>query len=150
MDFLELIAPDTLFFYNKDWVYLQQRDRSALTPLIEETTKIDRRVFTSDLLLQRLSIAKRMSWAAHRETSRIEDEAYCLLGIFGVSGPTAYGEGEKAFSRLQEENHEEDDRLLHICSLRAGKESAACIFHQRLLGVRGYPPTPIPVIRTFV
>jgi hypothetical protein len=44
-----------------------------------------------------------MSWAAKRETKRIEDTAYCLLGIFNVNMPLLYGEGIKAFRRLQEE-----------------------------------------------
>jgi hypothetical protein len=44
-----------------------------------------------------------MSWAAHRETSREEEIAYFLLGIFQVNMPTLYGDGEKAFLRLQEE-----------------------------------------------
>ena len=49
------------------------------------------------------SIARRMRWAAERRTTRIEDEAYCLLGIFGVNMPLIYGEGQKAFARLLEE-----------------------------------------------
>lgn len=44
-----------------------------------------------------------MSWAAKRETTRPEDIAYCLLGIFGINMPLLYGEGTRAFLRLQEE-----------------------------------------------
>lgn len=44
-----------------------------------------------------------MSWASNRETTRPEDVAYCLLGIFDVNLPMIYGEGKKAFRRLQEE-----------------------------------------------
>lgn len=44
-----------------------------------------------------------MSWAAHRHTSRIEDRACSLLGIFDINMPMHYGEGSKAFIRLQEE-----------------------------------------------
>ena len=47
------------------------------------------------------SIAQRMSWAAKRTTTRIEDRAYCLMGLFDVNMPLLYGEGAKAFSRLQ-------------------------------------------------
>ena len=47
--------------------------------------------------------AERMRWAAEREATRVEDEAYSLLGIFGISLPTLYGEGRHAFQRLQEE-----------------------------------------------
>jgi hypothetical protein len=44
-----------------------------------------------------------MSWAAKRCTTREEDTAYCLLGIFDINMPLLYGEGTKAFTRLQEE-----------------------------------------------
>lgn len=44
-----------------------------------------------------------MSWAAERRTERQEDIAYCLMGIFDVNMPLIYGEGMKAFIRLQEE-----------------------------------------------
>lgn len=51
--------------------------------------------------LKRTSVAQRMSWAASRVTTRIEDEAYCLLGIFDINVPLLYGEGARAFRRLQ-------------------------------------------------
>ncbi|KIW20330.1 hypothetical protein PV08_00905 [Exophiala spinifera] len=59
-------------------------------------------------------IAERMSWAAKRETSRLEDTAYCLLGIFDIHMTLMYGEGEKAFIRLQEEiiRHSVDRTIL--------------------------------------
>ena len=38
-----------------------------------------------------------MSWASRRVTTRDEDIAYCLLGMFDVNMPLIYGEGEKAF-----------------------------------------------------
>lgn len=53
--------------------------------------------------LKTASIAERMSWAAARQTTREEDIAYCLLGIFDINMPLLYGEGMKAFTRLQEE-----------------------------------------------
>jgi hypothetical protein len=40
-----------------------------------------------------------MSWMASRE----EDVAYCLLGVFDINMPLLYGEGSKAYKRLQEE-----------------------------------------------
>ncbi len=54
-------------------------------------------------LLQRCPVAVRMSWASRRETSRLEDAAYCLTGIFNVSMPLIYGEGRKAFLQLQQQ-----------------------------------------------
>jgi hypothetical protein len=51
-----------------------------------------------------MSIAKKMSWAADRQTTRAEDVSYSLLGLFDVNMPLLYGEGQtNAFSRLQEE-----------------------------------------------
>jgi hypothetical protein len=44
-----------------------------------------------------------MSWAAKRQTTKVEDCAYSLMGIFGINMPLLYGEGELAFVRLQEE-----------------------------------------------
>ncbi|KAK0702638.1 ankyrin repeat-containing domain protein [Lasiosphaeris hirsuta] len=46
------------------------------------------------------SVAQKMSWAAKRQTTRGEDTAYCLLGIFGVNMPLPYGEGQRALIRL--------------------------------------------------
>lgn len=45
-----------------------------------------------------------MSWAADRQTTRPEDKAYSLMGLFRVNMPTLYGEGEEsAMFRLQSE-----------------------------------------------
>jgi len=44
-----------------------------------------------------------MSWMVYRSTSRPEDMAYALLGLFNVTMPLLYGEGGyNAFIRLQE------------------------------------------------
>jgi hypothetical protein len=58
-----------------------------------------------------------MFWASRRQTTRIEDEAYCLLGLFGVNMPLLYGEGREAYRRLQEEilRVEEDYTLFAWC-----------------------------------
>ncbi|KAI0114223.1 HET-domain-containing protein [Hypoxylon sp. NC0597] len=61
-------------------------------------------IFYDRLALQDCSIAERMSWACDRETTKDEDRAYSLLGLFDVNIPMLYGEGEiKVFLRLQEE-----------------------------------------------
>jgi len=96
----ELIAPSVVMFYSKDWRLLGSR--SSLSGLIHSTTLIEPK-FLNGANLQLASAAKKMSWAAHRQTSRTEDIAYCLLGIFDINMPLLYGEGEKAFRRLQEE-----------------------------------------------
>jgi hypothetical protein len=70
--------------------------------MISGITRIDVETLT-DGNLEKVSVAQKMSWAAYRQTTRVEDMAYCLLGIFDVNMPLLYGEGTKAFLRLQEE-----------------------------------------------
>lgn len=96
----ELLAPRNVLFFSQSWTHLGNREN--LQTLISGITGIE----TDFLLGQDLefaSVAKKMSWAAYRNTSRIEDIAYCLLGIFDVNMPLLYGEGKKSFLRLQEE-----------------------------------------------
>ncbi|KAK5104995.1 maturation of 5S rRNA [Lithohypha guttulata] len=95
----ELLAPRDVLFFDKHWTYLGQKAR--LTSLIHEATAIDAVVLLSNSELLTRSVAQRMSWAANRKTTRLEDIAYSLLGIFDVNMPLLYGEGEKAFLRLQ-------------------------------------------------
>jgi hypothetical protein len=95
----ELIAPREVIFYSADWKPLGKR--SELSVCLSAVTRIDK-PFLEGRSLDEASIAQRMSWAATRSTSRKEDEAYCLLGIFNVNMPLIYGEGQKAFKRLQE------------------------------------------------
>jgi hypothetical protein len=97
----ELIAPLTVNFFASDWT--QIGDKLSLADLIEEITKINKEVLFDRNNLSKASVAQRMSWASLRQTTRIEDEAYALMGIFGVNMPTIYGEGPRAFVRLQQE-----------------------------------------------
>ena len=97
----ELIAPALLVFLSDDWQILGTK--GDLAPLVEEITRIPAAVLRLETALDDVSVAKRMSWAAERQTTRLEDEAYCLMGTFGVNMPTLYGEGRRAFRRLQEE-----------------------------------------------
>ena len=97
----ELLAPELVVFLSQGWEVLSTK--TELASLISQITHIPVQVLTFEKDIADVSIAQRMSWAASRKTTRAEDEAYCLLGIFGVSMPTLYGEGRKAFYRLQEE-----------------------------------------------
>lgn len=103
----ELVAPSDVHFYSKEWKFLGTRQ--GLSKYIAEITSID-----PDLLcegnpsiihgmLGSFSVARRMSWAAERRTTREEDMAYCLMGIFDINMPLLYGEGQRAFLRLQQE-----------------------------------------------
>ncbi|KAI0913838.1 HET-domain-containing protein [Ustulina deusta] len=95
----ELIAPPVVIFYSSEWSEIGSR--KALRNTLMELTGISYDAFEG--FVDRCSVAQKMSWASKRETTRVEDEAYCMLGLFGVSMPLLYGEGRKAFRRLQEE-----------------------------------------------
>lgn len=77
--------------------------RQSLSYYLSVITRIRNPVLREQQEPTTCPVAERMSWAAHRKTTRIEDQAYCLLGIFNVSIPLIYGEGGHAFQRLQEE-----------------------------------------------
>jgi len=97
----ELLAPKTVEFYDVAWNY--RGSKLDFIHAISNTTGIPCKVLLGHEPLAGCSVARRMSWAAHRQTTRIEDIGYCLLGIFDVNMPLIYGEGLKAFRRLQEE-----------------------------------------------
>ncbi|KAH8593051.1 heterokaryon incompatibility protein-domain-containing protein [Bisporella sp. PMI_857] len=103
----ELIAPQTVAFFNKNWSHLG--DKRSLWALLSKITTILPSVLLNPSQITSCSVARKMSWAASRETTRDEDVAYCLLGIFGVNMPLLYGEGMRAFIRLQEEIVKESD-----------------------------------------
>ncbi|KAI1566051.1 HET domain containing protein [Pyrenophora tritici-repentis] len=134
----ELLAPDHVHFYDRNWSHLGSRISLATeiasitgihdTILIRghtdplSTARVSRDAYTRQLnsasyvcwycgqtievsvrkALLRLTIAQRMTWASKRETTRLEDSAYSLMGLFEVHMPLIYGEGAKAFYRLQE------------------------------------------------
>ena len=95
----ELIGPKAAVFYDRDWNQLGTK--SDLLTDLSSKTGIPRDVLSHVKSPATCSIAQRMSWAAKRETTRVEDRAYSLIGIFNVSIPQIYGEREKAFLRLQ-------------------------------------------------
>lgn len=102
----ELLAPRDMVFYDKDWRALGTKYDHA--NWISEITAIDSEILDWRHLdlrsgLDSICVAKRMSWASRRKTTRTEDIAYCLLGIFNIHMPLLYGEGDRAFTRLQEE-----------------------------------------------
>ncbi len=96
----ELIAPRSVLFYDAD--YNCFGSKQDLRDPLSRVTGINRDVLESSDPSS-ASIAQRMSWASTRKTSREEDLAYCLMGLFDVHMPLLYGEGDRAFLRLQEE-----------------------------------------------
>jgi hypothetical protein len=95
----ELLAPRRVTFYNNNWTCLGTK--VDLVNIISAITSIRPRFLLGENDLNLAPVCTRMSWAARRETSRTEDLAYCLLGIFDINMPLLYGEGQKAFQRLQ-------------------------------------------------
>lgn len=106
----ELLAPHQLFFFDRMWECIGERNE--LAQHVSSVTGIDEIILTGGTLaggmsgyraqlINNANVAEKMSWAAKRRTTREEDMAYCLLGLFDVNMPLLYGEGGKAFMRLQ-------------------------------------------------
>ncbi|KAK3054037.1 hypothetical protein LTR09_004814 [Extremus antarcticus] len=118
----ELIAPNRLLFYDKHWRCLG--DRAELATIIFLITRIHKPILykgtsvdwngTRGIRLNDFSVAQRMCWASGRQTTRVEDRAYSLLGILDISLDIRYGEADRAFIRLQETlmNYISDDSIL--------------------------------------
>ena len=94
----ELLAPQYVVFYDRDWIELGSR--SFLEHEISQATRISPKHMKQP---KDASVATKMSWASIRNTSREEDIAYSLLGLFDIHMPLIYGEGQNAFFRLQSE-----------------------------------------------
>lgn len=116
----ELIAPEEVDFYDREWNLIGTRSklkneiakRTRITTYLLDRRRKDRHEYSPTPMspypelrerLDLCSVTQRMSWAADRRTARMEDRAYSLLGMFGIYLPLLYGEGERAFTRLQEE-----------------------------------------------
>lgn len=125
----EMIASKRLRFYSKRWTLLEEADDPD-TDEAEENISISSFRYRARLVDHRANVIwgnalenttgvpledlrafkvgtrdvrSRLRWAARRSTTKVEDMAYCLLGIFDISLPAMYGEGYRAFFRLQEE-----------------------------------------------
>ena len=68
---------------------------------ISKVTGIDAE-YVGEFRSMEVSLSEKMRWASKRKTTRAEDIAYSLLGIFNISMSIAYGEGNMAFRRLLE------------------------------------------------
>ena len=95
----ELIAPSDVRFLNRDWQSIG--DKRTLAPTLADITGIPEHILTHGLCGNRPCVAQIMSWAAKRTTTRVEDRAYSLMGLLEVNMPMLYGEGKRAFHRLQ-------------------------------------------------
>jgi hypothetical protein len=118
----ELLAPRDIIFFGARWAKIGRK--VELKGILEQVTGIPGTVLDQSKFLDQVSVADRMNWAANRQTCREEDVAYCLMGIFDVNMPMMYGEGRKAFIRLQEEiiKQTQDDSIF---AWRASQQSAS-------------------------
>jgi len=108
----ELIAPKALHFFNRNRAHLGSKDEA--TRAINLAAGIPPEAFLGSDLSE-ISVYRRMQWVSTRTTTRQEDMAYCMLGIFDVNMPLLYGEGrKKAFLRLQEEIMKGSTDLSHL------------------------------------
>lgn len=97
----ELLAPSRVVFFSVNWVLLGTKLELAIP--LAQITGIPVPYITMSRPIWLASISRRMSWMSKRITTRIEDMAYAMLGIFDINMPLLYGEGNRAFVRLQEE-----------------------------------------------
>ncbi|KAH8787860.1 HET domain-containing protein, partial [Diaporthe sp. PMI_573] len=99
----ELLAPSGVIFFTRDWGHEPIGSKASLAGLIHDITSIPILLLVDRNFIPQASVAEKMSWASKRVTTRVEDEAYSLMGLFAVHIPVIYGEGRQAFQRLQEE-----------------------------------------------
>ncbi|KAF2652884.1 HET-domain-containing protein, partial [Lophiostoma macrostomum CBS 122681] len=104
----ELIAPKRRIWLARDWSYIDPAEFSdpnaKFLDTVASVTGISIEVLKDRTTMSHLCIAERMSWASARRTTRPEDAAYSLMGLFGINMAVLYGEGlENAFGRLQGE-----------------------------------------------
>ncbi|KAI5991966.1 hypothetical protein EDD15DRAFT_2368739 [Pisolithus albus] len=84
----ELLASNTVLFYAKDW-----------SPYVNSNSDSEQHLRNFDPGME--DSRSRLCWASHRRTTRPEDTAYSLFGIFKVQLPVLYGETvEDALGRL--------------------------------------------------
>ena len=102
----ELIAPYNMVFLASDWTCITSEITSP--SLLSRITGVP----TSLLLgeeLHHVSMAMRISWAAGRLNTKVEDKAYCFLGMFNIHVPLYEERQSCAFRRLQQELTKDSD-----------------------------------------
>jgi hypothetical protein len=137
----EMLAPDRVIFFTAHWEVIGHKLRDDLssllygefcpcqrnptpselallglhiTPWLAKASRIPE-IYLTTVKVEEASIAARFSWASHRSTTRTEDRAYSLMGLFGINMPLLYGEGDDAFRRLQEEILRQSDDTSIFC-----------------------------------
>ncbi|KAI1453899.1 heterokaryon incompatibility protein-domain-containing protein [Annulohypoxylon moriforme] len=96
----ELVAPLSVIFFDRDWNEIGTK--SNLKAVINEITDIPHKVLSMNES-RNISLAERRAWANGRDTLKIEDKAYSLMGLLGIKIPVKYGEGEEALRKIDAE-----------------------------------------------
>jgi hypothetical protein len=109
----ELLAPEKIAFFARDWSFLAEKVPELISNTVAQTAFVKKLASITGIAIEALdgpgwinsySTAERMAWASRRQTTREEDVAYSIMGLFDVNMPILYGEGgAKAFLRLQKE-----------------------------------------------
>ena len=94
-----MIAPRNIQFFNKNLEPIGNEKGFAQT--LNMITRVPEEILADGLEGNRPCVAQIISWAANRTTTRVEDRTYSLMGLLDVNMPMLYGEGKKAFHRLQ-------------------------------------------------
>ena len=103
--FQEYHASKVVQFYTEDWTpYLNldipnHKESPEIISEMEEATGVSAGALT-ELRPGPDDIREKLCLASRRETTLVEDAAYSLLGIFSISLPVVYGEGDQALGRL--------------------------------------------------
>lgn len=126
----ELLASPSAVFFDRDITLLGTA--FDLRQQLAEITGIGIEYLTGVRNVHQASVACRMSWASKRQTTRGEDIAYCLLGIFDINMPLLYEEGSKgAFRRLQEAIiAQSDDQTIFAWTREMGPNSRSSVLAQ--------------------
>ncbi|KAG0694178.1 hypothetical protein DFH29DRAFT_336313 [Suillus ampliporus] len=105
----EFLAPNVIRFYQQDWsLYLDDdspnhKESPKIMDELEEATGIEARALVAFQPGMR-DAREKLQWASTRVTTRPEDIAYSLFGMFGVRLPIHYGENKQnALGRLLQE-----------------------------------------------
>lgn len=111
----ELLVPRVVIFLNKDWEVIGHKCKYCeysnpcrdagplLNDVVADITGISEDILFDYKRSNRLSVAQKLTWMADRETTKPEDMAYCLLGIFNITMPPLYGDGPKVMEKLEKE-----------------------------------------------
>jgi hypothetical protein len=146
----EFIAPKVILFYQSNWtLYLDDRtpnhkDSVAIMQELKDATGIDR----SAVVVFRPGMdgaREKLHWASTRVTTRQEDIAYSLFGIFGVRLPVDYGEKQdKALGRLLQEIVARSGDITGLYWVGKSSEFNSCL----PASIASYqaPPCKLPVL----